>query len=226
MKRLVAFVTAALAAVMVAAPGWAQTTVTSSGREGPLTCVGEAEVDATNFPITALSTNSVTVTAREVTWSQVLAPLGDGQAPTNATITVRVYRAADGMGADNDPANGLVGTISSSSPTYAGGSATRSGLSQNTLYYVTLEAGPAGRDTQILGRRCFMTGGTYTMTVAPGTSGDGGALVTSGCFAISPRTQQDVRNCLCGRGNNSPRVLGLFTDETQNQALRDSLGCR
>ncbi|MCY4227903.1 MAG: hypothetical protein OXF20_09490 [Gammaproteobacteria bacterium] len=162
----------------------------------------------------------MTVTAREVTWSQVLAPLGDGQAPTNATITVRVYRAADGMGADNDPANGLVGTISSSSPTYAGGSATRSGLSQNTLYYVMLEAGPAGRDTQILGRRCFMTGGTYTMTVDPANG------QTSGCFSISPRTPADVRNCLCGRGNNSPRVLGLFTDETQNQAVRNHNGCR
>ncbi|MCY4251201.1 MAG: hypothetical protein OXC82_12315 [Rhodobacteraceae bacterium] len=42
----------------------------------------------------------------------------------------------------------------------------------------------------------------------------------------APSLPQDVRNCWCGRGNNSPRVLGLFADETQNQALRDSLGCR
>ena len=209
--------------MVAAAPGWAQTTVTSSGREGRTTCVGVAEIDATNFPITAMTQNSVTVTARAVTWSQVLAPLGDGQAPTNALILVRVW-TANGTAVDH-PTNGLAGTISSSSPTYAGGSVTRSSLSPNTLYYVTLEASPAGRDAQILGRRCFMTGGTYTMNVAPGSM-EAGGLITSGCFAITPRTPQDVRNCLCGRGNNSPRVLGLFSNETENQAVRDHNGCR
>ncbi|MCY4166465.1 MAG: hypothetical protein OXF03_10070 [Gammaproteobacteria bacterium] len=70
-----------------------------------------------------------------------------------------------------------------------------------------------------------MTGGTYTMNVAPGSM-EAGGLITSGCFAITPRTPQDVRNCLCGRGNNSPRVLGLFSNETENQAVRDHNGCR
>ena len=77
-----------------------------------------------------------------------------------------------------------------------------------------------GRPAQVIVRRCFMTGGTYTMTVDPA------AGQTSGCFSVSPRTIQDVRNCWCGRGNNSPRLLGLFTDEAQNQTLRDRWGCR
>ncbi len=207
---------AVLVAMLMAGPVWAQTTVTSNGREGQTTCRGQAEINATNMPFTALSTTSVTVTAPEITWSQVLAPLGDGQAPANAIISVNVFDQTN-TGIGN---SGAVATISSGSPTYAGGSVTRTGLSANTLYFVEIDIGIAGRQGRTFGRRCFMTGGTYTMTTNPAPG------MTSGCFSISPRTPQDVRNCLCGRGNNSPRVLGLFTDETQNQALRDSLGCR
>ena len=191
--------------------------MTSSGREGPTTCVGSAEVNAANMPITALSTSGVTVTAPEVTWSQVLAPLGDGQAPVNAVVAVTVSNAPTGSEVGS---LGGLGIISSGSPTYAGGSQALSGLAARSLYHVEIYASPAGRPVQYLARRCFMTGGSYTMAVNP-ASGQ-----TSGCFSISPRTIQDVRNCFCGRGNNSPRTLGLFTDETQNQALRDSLGCR
>ena len=208
---------AAMVAMVMAAPVAAQTTVTSSGREGPTTCIGSPEIDAANMPITALSTTSVTVTAPQVTWSQVLARLGDGQAPANSIISVNVFNAETGTAAGN---SGVVGVISSSSPTYAGGSVARTGLAARTLYYIEVDAGITGQAGQTLARRCFMTGGSYTMTVDPA------AGQTSGCFSISPLTQQHVRNCLCGRGNNSPRVLGLFTDDTQNQALRDSLGCR
>ena len=203
--------------VVLAGPAWAQTTVTSSGREGPTACVGSAEIDAANMPITALSTSSVTITAPEVTWSQVITRLGDAQAPANSIISVNVFNAETGTVVGN---SGAVGVISSSSPTYAGGSLARTGLAARTLYFIEVDAGIAGQSGQTIARRCFMTGGSYTMAVNP-ASGQ-----TSGCFSISPRTIQDVRNCLCGRGNNSPRVLGLFTDETQNQALRDSLGCR
>jgi len=206
----------ALVTMLMAGPVWAQTTVTSSGREGPTTCIGSPEIDAANMPITALSTTSVTVTAPQVTWSQVLARLGDGQAPANSIISVNVFNAETGTAAGN---NGAVTVISSSSPTYAGGSVTRTGLSANTLYFVEVDAGITGQAGQTLARRCFMTGGTYTMTVAPATG------QTSGCFSISPLTQQHVRNCLCGRGNNSPRVLGLFSNETQNQVVRAHNGC-
>ena len=203
----------------LAAPVMAQTTVTSSGREGQTACVGVAEIDAANMPITALSTNSVTVTVPEVTWSQVTAPLGDGQAPLFASIYVGVYNGNTGVLVNSTESGVPVMTISSGTD-YAGGSLSRTGLAARTPYYVEVRAVPQGRPVQVLARRCFMTGGSYTMAVNP-ASGQ-----TSGCFSISPRTIQNVRNCMCGRGNNSPRVLGLFTDETQNQALRDSLGCR
>ena len=99
--RLATFAAATLVAVALVAPVAAQDhpggSSVSSGRVGPTTCVGVAEIDAGNFPIMAMaSNNSVTVTAREITWSQVLAPLSNGQAPTNALISVRVYSAADG----------------------------------------------------------------------------------------------------------------------------------
>ena len=223
LKRLMMTLAAALVAMVVAAPVAAQTTVTSSGREGPTTCVGRAEVNAANLPITALSTSSVTVTAPQVTWSQVLAPLGDGQAPTNALVTVRVYSAATGLGADNDPANGLVGTIASASPTYAGGGVTRSGLSQNTLYYVTIEAIPAGRPAQIIARHCFMTGGTYTINNQSFSIASDGS---NGCFSISPRTPQDVRNCLCGRGATGSVTFNGQTQAYDYSSIRGSWGCR
>ena len=198
---------------MLAGPAWAQTTVTSSGREGPTTCVGSAEIDAANMPITALSTSSVTITAPQVTWSQVLARLGDGQAPFNAVVYAEVINAQTGVRAGN---LGLLGIISSTSPTYAGGSQALSGLAARSLYHVEIYASPAGRPVQYLARRCFMTGGSYTMAVDPA------AGQTSGCFSISPRTIQDVRNCWCGRRNTLP----LFGDATDNSNFLDSIGCR
>ena len=62
-----------------------------------------------------------------------------------------------------------------------------------------------------------MTGGTYTMTVAPGTEGR-----NSGCFSISPLTQQDVRNCWCGRKTTLP----LFSSTQDNTSLLNRWGCR
>ena len=199
--------------LLLTGPGWAQTTVTSDGREGHEACLGQAEIDATNLPITTLSTSSVTVTTPQVTWSQVLAPLGDGQAPTNAIIAVNVFNARTGAVVGN---SGAVGSISSSSPTYASRSVTRTGLTAKTLYRLEVDASPAGGTGQIMARRCFMTGGTYTMNVNP-ASGQ-----TSGCFSISPRTIEDVHNCWCGRRNTLP----LFSDSTENTNFVDSLGCR
>ncbi|MCY4308205.1 MAG: hypothetical protein OXC57_08030 [Rhodobacteraceae bacterium] len=153
-----------------------------------------------------------------MTWSGYVPRFGDGNRPTgSATVGAAVYNAETGVRRGGAQSFAF---ISSGSPTYAGGSATTTGLDMKTRYYVDYYVAKSGFADQVFARRCFMTGGSYTMAVDPA------AGQTSGCFSISPRTIQDVRNCLCGRGNNSPRVLGLFTDETQNQALRDSLGCR
>ena len=218
MKRLLSTLAAALVATMTAAPVMAQTTVMSSGREGPTTCLSMQENNAANMPITALSASSVTFTFPQVTWSNYVSRFGDGGRPTGtANVEAQAYNAKTNTAVGGRQAFAF---LSSGSPTYAGESRAMSSLSQKTLYYVEYSVTKSGFRDQVMARRCFMTGGSYTMTTNP-ASGQ-----TSGCFAISPRTREDVRNCLCGRGNNSPRVLGLFTDETENQALRDSLGCR
>ena len=220
MKRTsIALAAAALVATMTAAPVMAQTTVTSSGRDGQTTCVGRAETNVSNFPITAMTTSSVTVTAPEVTWSQVLTRLGDRQPPTNSIISVNVFNAKTGASAGN---SGAVGVISSSSQTYAGGSVTRTGLAEKTLYYIDVDIGISGGQGQLFARRCFMTGGTYTMNVAPGSTDSAGTFITSGCFAITPRTPEDVRNCWCGRESTLP----LFGDATDNTNFRRGIGCR
>ncbi|MCY4190131.1 MAG: hypothetical protein OXD42_02185, partial [Rhodospirillaceae bacterium] len=96
-SRLAATLAAALVATVIAAPVWAQTTVTSSGREGPTTCIGSPEIDAANMPITALSTTSVTVTLPGVTWSNYVGRFGDSGRPTgSATVGAAVYNAETG----------------------------------------------------------------------------------------------------------------------------------
>ncbi len=75
----------------------------------------------------------------------------------------------------------------------------------------------SGNEGIVFARRCFMTGGTYTMTVAPNTSGR-----NSGCFTISPLTQQDVRNCWCGRKTTLP----LFSSTQANTNWAAMWGCR
>ncbi|MCY4288115.1 MAG: hypothetical protein OXC63_05945 [Aestuariivita sp.] len=96
-------------------------------------------------------------------------------------------------------------------------------MAAKTRYFVEVRAVPGGSGIQRIARKCFMTGGTYTMAVDSGVPTVGNV---SWCFSITLRTPQDIRNCFCGRGNNSPHVLGLFSNETQNQAVRNHNGGR
>ncbi len=74
----------------------------------------------------------------------------------------------------------------------------------------------------MFGRRCFMTGGTYTMNVAPGTQDQ-----SSGCYSISEfkgtmETVHHVRNCWCGRRT----TLALFSKTLDNTNFLYRQGCR
>ena len=204
---------ASLAATLIAAPVAAQTTVTSNGREGPTACLSMQERDAANAPITALSTSSVTVTVPGITWGNYVGRFGDGGRPTGSAIVGgAVYNAETRVRRGGAQSFAFI----SSGSNYSGGSATTTGLEAKTPYYVEFYVAKNGFDNQVFARRCFMTGGTYTMNVNP-ASGQ-----TSGCFAISPRTQENVRNCWCGRRNTLP----LFGDGTDNSNFLDSIGCR
>ncbi len=81
-------------------------------------------------------------------------PLGDGQTPSDAIMNYEVINAKTGMGVGEIK---LLGTISSSSSMYAGGSQTFSDVSPNTLHYIHYYGSPAGRQAQTFGRRCSMT---------------------------------------------------------------------
>ncbi len=209
-----------LAGLAAPATATAQTTVTSSGREGPTACLGQEEVNAANFPITDLSTTSITYTTPAITWNEYVGRLGDTPAPAGARIFYEVF----GVG-KMERAVATERAILSSGGQVESQSFTSAGLSAKTLYYV--ETAVVARDAdnnpvdnipaQVFARRCFMTGGTYTMNVPPGTEGD-----NSGCFSISPLTQQDVRNCWCGRKTTLP----LFSSTQDNTDLLNRWGCR
>ncbi len=209
---------------MLAGPVVAQTTVTSAGRNGPTACLDKMQVDAGNIPITALSATSVTFTNPDITWNQYVTRLGDVPAPAKAFVSFGVYNA------DTDSLIGRIFVTLSSGQSFSSRTINRSDLAAKTLYYLeaTVQAQDADSNvissipTQVFARRCFMTGGTYTMTVAPNTSGQ-----TSGCFAISEfkgtmDTIQHVRNCWCGRKTTLP----LFGSTQDNTNWHNMWNCR
>ncbi len=203
----------------LAEPAAAQTTVTSSGRDGPTACLDQTQVNAGNIPITALSTTSVTFTNPTITWNQYVTRLGDVPAPAKAFVTFGVYNA------DTDSLIGRTFVTLTSGQSFSSRTLSRSGLTAKTLYYLeaTVQAQNARDEPiqsipeQVFARRCFMTGGTYTMNVAPNTSGQ-----SSGCFSISPLTLQDVHNCWCGRKTTLP----LFSSTQDNTDWANMWGCR
>ncbi len=203
---------------MLAAPSAAQTTVTSNGREGPTAClVGQKEINATDLSITALSTAQVTFTAPQITWNQYVTRLGDVPAPSSATVLFVVKNARADTEVGRKP-NALIRGVTLPSDTQ-----TISNLVAKTSYYLEVTVTSAGIPAQVFARRCFMTGGTYTMNAAPGTGAQGHENnFNSGCFSISPLTQQHVRNCWCGRKTTLP----LFSSTQDNTALLNRWGCR
>ena len=204
---------------MLAGPVVAQTTVTSAGRDGLTACLDKMQVDAGNIPITALSTTSVTFTNPNITWEKYVTRLGDVPAPAKAFVSFGVYNA------DTDSLIGRTFVTLTIGQSFSSRTIQRSGLAAKTLYYLqaTVQAQNARDEPiqsipdQVFARRCFMTGGTYTMNVAPGTEGR-----NSGCFSISPLTQQHVRNCWCGRKTTLP----LFSSTQDNTNFLNMWDCR
>ena len=193
-----------------AAPAVAQTTVTSSGRDGPTACLNQEEVNATSIPITALSTTAVTFTRPVIRWDQYVGRLGDVPAPESATMSSKVFEAST----KTEVGNGISGPITPFQ-IQVSRSQTVSGLTPKTSYYAEVAVTSSGKPTPVFARRCFMTGGSYTMNTNPlscdiySKNDDGTAKCPippggSGCFAISPFTRQDVLNCFCGRKTTLP----------------------
>jgi len=199
-----------------------QTTVTTDGLIGPTACVTRMENKQYDvLEVHAMTSTRVTFRTKAYLnlYSALRARAGDGGA-TSFGIAFALYNGRTGALLQS-PALGFA--IDSSNPDMAVRQPAPITVSPKTPYlaeiWVTTGLGQNNKLTEI----CFMTGGTYTLTAAPGASDSGGNL-TSGCFAISPRTPQDVRNCWCGRKTNLP--LFSATSTPTQAAFRQSIGCR
>ncbi|MCY4287342.1 MAG: hypothetical protein OXC63_01975, partial [Aestuariivita sp.] len=202
-------------------PAFAQVSVTTDGLIGPPACAARQEIKS--FDVGALSdVTSTSAQFRTNAYSNLYGALrnlgGDGGG-TSFRLAVAARHGQTNALASNIDINT---TIDSSNPNLADGLfVSTPGLSEKTPYifevYV-LSGLPSGANDKLI-ELCFMTGGTYTMAVAPGNN-----ETTNGCFSISPRTPQDVRNCWCGRKTNLPLFSGTSTP-TQ-AAFRQSIGCK
>ena len=166
------------------------------------------------MPITALSTTSVTYTTPQITWNQYVAQLGGVPAPASARVWFEVHDVSM-----DRPIVTARFSISSGEQVNTQ-SLTQGSLSAKTSYYVEVAVTATGIPDQVFARRCFMTGGTYTMDKAPGTTHENN--FNSGCYSISPLTMQHVRNCWCGRKTTLP----LFSSTQDNTDFLNRWGCR
>ncbi len=201
-------------------PVAAQTTVTSNGRTGPTACAGTtSEVKPSGLSFTSLNsfTQSQAVVRAESTnmYNWLTARAGDG-APSGFPTYVKVYYTAMGTAVGDAQ---IIATYRSGYQRLTQPfNFTFTGLSPKTPYAAVIYTTANGfGEVSPIQRFCFMTGGTYTMTVAPGTQHQ-----NSGCFSISPLTLQDVRNCWCGRKTTLPR----WTSTQDNTNWLNKWGCR
>ncbi len=204
--------------VLIGAPvAHAQVTVTTDGLIGPSACVTRLENKQHDvLEVHAMTPTMVTFRTKAYPnlYSALRARAGDGGA-TSFGIARALYNGRTGALLQS-PALGF--TIDSSNPDMAVRQPTPFTVTPKTPYLAEIWVNSGLGDNNKLTEICFMTGGTYTM-VSPGTS-----QTTNGCFSITPRTVQDVRNCWCGRKTNMP--LFSATSTPTQAAFRQSIGCR
>ena len=122
--------------------------------------MGQTEVNAANLPITTLTSNFANYSAPAVTWGQYTGRLGDTTPPASATVYHAVYNASTKASVYKSAAN-----LVNSENNYSGESQALPGLTAKTNYYVEVYAAASGSiPKQVFARRCFMTGGTYTIS--------------------------------------------------------------
>ncbi len=220
MRQIERWATCLVVGVLIgvgAAP--AQTTVTTDGLIGPSACVTRLENKQYDvLEVHAMSSTSVTFRTKAYLnlYSALRARAGDSGA-TSFGIAIALYNGRTGVLLQS-PALGF--TIDSSNPDMAVRQPTPFTVSPKTPYLAEIWVNSGLGGNNKLTEICFMTGGTYTMTVDPGAS----SQTSNGCFSISPRTIQDVRNCWCGRKTNLP--LFSTTSTPTQAAFRQSIGCR
>jgi len=195
-------------------------TITAPGLVGPKACLGTSEVDTFDLAeVTDITTSSARLTIKNVNnlYSQLRSMSGDG-GPTSFPIRYTYTNAKTGA----KSAVNVITTVDSSNPNF-GGSNPNTGFAARTPFYFTVYTTANGwGESRPLTRRCFMTGGSYTIT---NQSFDIANTGSNGCFSISPRTPLDVRNCLCGRGARGRVTFNGQTETYDYSSFQSSLGC-
>jgi len=217
----VTFAAAALLALVIAAPVAAQTTITAPGLTGQAACgagYSEAQLaafDSSSNQFNATNTSVNFKLSSLVNWNGLRGLVGAGDNPvTSITVYGKVKNTR--TGADVRMIDFGAAT-STQNPSYSDNNVT---LTETTPYVLILYSNFAGSgESNPFGVQCFMTGGTYT----PANTNFGPS--STGCFTITPRTQLDIRNCLCGRSDLSQTATTIQPGHTHEQA-RGRLGCR
>ncbi|MCY4302307.1 MAG: hypothetical protein OXC68_11335 [Aestuariivita sp.] len=180
--------------MVVAAPVAAQT-ITAPGLYGQLACVGGREHRGQpphigiSSVINASGTQSLTPNNfNQITYSFLRGRVGDA-GTSSFPVKLKVYNARTG----SEVVDREAGTVNSTD-TALPNTAVSFSAAEKTPYFAILYADVTGLgESNPLDTVCFMTGGSYTINNLSINNG------SNGCFSISPRTPQDVRNCLCGR---------------------------
>ena len=191
-------------------------TITAPGLIGPRACMGAGETDDPLSGSISIANNgavTLTITAFDNLYSSLRGKLGDS-APSTFTIKDRVINLGTGTQVE-----GSFATITSSSPNLNASPSPHRSLADKTVHVFEVFIDEIG--TPLL-RRCFMTGGSYTIT---NQSFDVANTGSNGCFSISPRTPLDVRNCLCGRGTTGSVTFNGRTETYDYSSFRNNLGC-
>jgi len=205
-----------------AAPVAAQ--VMTNGLSGENACgagYSEAQLaafDSSNNQFNATNTSVNFKLSTLVGWNGLRSLVGAGDNPvTSITVYGKVKNTRTGA----DVRMIDFGAVTSTqNPSYSDNNVT---LTETTPYVLILYSNFAGSgESNPFGVQCFMTGGTYT----PANTNFGPS--STGCFTITPRTQLDIRNCLCGQSDLSQTATTTPTIQpghTHEQA-RGRLGCR
>ena len=196
-----------------AGPAEAQT-ITAPGLVGQPACVGPGETDnPVSGSVSAITANSATLTldAYNNLYSVLTGRIGDGSTPTEFIIKDRVQNLRTGITYE-----GNFATISSTNPNLSSSPNPAVLLSDKTPHVYEIYVDEI---SDILLRRCFMTGGTYTITNLSILNG------SNGCFSISPLTPLDARNCLCGRGATGSVTIDSSAVAYDYTSIQANLGC-
>jgi len=208
--------------LLLAAPVWAQT-ITAPGLVRQPACTGgHTDRGTTDLGLAIITYSSVPNGAGNMSlilelgdfdYSHLREGSGDG-GPTAFPINVQVNTGGAAVETI------VVGTVTSTNTSLGRVSVSPFPVAAKTPYVAILYVNVPGRGVgNPLAVSCFMTGGTYTITNLSINNG------SNGCFSISPRTQLDIRNCLCGRGATGSVTIDGSAVSWDYSSIRANWGC-